>query len=142
MKKNRCLVIVIMVFLIFPAASIAANDYTRTASGMAYQDIVVGTGELAVAGRLATIHFAGWIDADGERGKLIYNSRDQDQPLKFKIGTDRVIKGWNEGIVGMRVGGKRRLMIPSHLGYGAGGSGDVIPPDTDLIFEIELIKIK
>ncbi len=116
--------------------TIVLNDHIQ------YMELVVGTGETAEAGKIAVIHFTGWLDDSGKKGDMIFNSREHGKPVIFKIGTDMVIEAWNLGVVGMKVGGIRRVMSDSELSYGAKGSGDVIPPYSDLIFEIELIKVK
>lgn len=105
-----------------------------TASGLKYVDEVVGTGDKAKLGRTVIVHYTGWL----ENGTKFDSSVDRGQPLNFKLGTDTIIQGWNEGILGMRVGGKRKLIIPPGLGYGAQGKGR-IPPNATLIFEVELL---
>jgi FKBP-type peptidyl-prolyl cis-trans isomerase FkpA len=106
------------------------------------EDLKVGTGEAVQLGDEVEVHYTGWLDKNGEKGKKFDSSFDHpgQQPFKFVVGTDKVIAGWNRGIVGMAVGGKRRMMIPSDLAYGKRGRGE-IPPDADLIFEVELLKI-
>ena len=124
------------------AVSFAGNEVTVLESGLKYQELVVGTGETAEDGKIATIHLAGWLDDSGRKGVKFFNSHDQGQPIMFKIGTDRVMKAWNLGVVGMKVGGKRRLLVPTSLGYGSKGVDDIIPPYSDLILEIELVEVK
>ncbi|MFZ0134546.1 MAG: FKBP-type peptidyl-prolyl cis-trans isomerase [Desulfobacterales bacterium] len=126
----------------FAAAGFAGEDVTVLESGLKYQDLVVGTGETAGAGKVATIHMAGWLDDGGRKGVKFFDSRDQGQPIMFKIGTDRVMKAWNLGVVGMQAGGKRRLMVPASLGYGKKAVDGIVPPDSDLILEIELVEVK
>src|SRR5262245_20239949 len=109
-----------------------------TSSGLQYIDQMQGTGAQAVAGKTATVHYAGWL----ENGKKFDSSVERGQPFTFPLGAGRVIKGWDEGVQGMKVGGKRRLTIPSSLGYGARGAGNVIPPHATLIFEIELLGVE
>ena len=110
----------------------------ETASGLRYEDIVVGEG-MQTEGRGDTIkvHYTGWL----EDGTKFDSSIDRDDPFSFPVDVGYVIKGWDEGVKGMRIGGKRKLIIPSELGYGAHGAGDVIPPNATLIFEIELLDI-
>jgi FKBP-type peptidyl-prolyl cis-trans isomerase len=108
-----------------------------TSSGLQYIDLKVGTGATAQAGQTVTVHYAGWL----ENGKKFDSSVDRGQPFSFPLGAGRVIKGWDEGVQGMKVGGKRKLMIPSNLGYGARGAGGVIPPNATLIFEVELLGV-
>jgi FKBP-type peptidyl-prolyl cis-trans isomerase len=111
---------------------------TTTASGLKYVDQVIGTGELAVAGKTTTVHYTGRL----ENGTKFDSSVDRGQPFSFPLGAGRVIKGWDEGVQGMKVGGKRKLTIPSDLGYGARGAGGVIPPNATLIFDVELLGVR
>jgi len=126
----------------FAAAAFAGEEVIVLESGLRYQDLVVGTGETAVAGKIATINLAGWLEDSGRKGVKFFDTRDQGQPIMFKIGTDRVMKAWNLGVIGMKVGGKRRLMVPSALGYGNKGIDDLVPPGSDLMLEIELVKLE
>lgn len=109
-----------------------------TSSGLTYIDQIVGDGDLAVAGKTATVHYTGWL----ENGKKFDSSVDRGRPFSFPLGAGRVIKGWDEGVAGMKVGGKRKLTIPPSLGYGAGGAGGVIPPNATLIFDVELLEVR
>jgi FKBP-type peptidyl-prolyl cis-trans isomerase len=109
-----------------------------TSSGLKYVDQVVGTGDVAVSGKTASVHYTGWL----ENGKKFDSSVDRGQPFSFPIGAGRVIKGWDEGVQGMKVGGKRKLTIPSDLGYGSRGASGVIPPNTTLIFDVELLGVR
>jgi FKBP-type peptidyl-prolyl cis-trans isomerase FkpA len=118
---------------------IDANIQTvTTASGLKYQDIVVGTGQEAKAGDQVSVHYTGWL-TDGTK---FDSSVDRNQPFDFTLGQGSVIPGWDEGVAGMKVGGKRRLTIPPELAYGAQGAGGVIPPNATLIFDVELLAIK
>lgn len=133
----------LLIFIfIFTAASLANEDIVENDSGLKYEDIEIGTGDFVKVGNIAVIHFSGWIDHNGKKGTPFFNSRDQGEPISFKVGTDKVIEGWNIGVIGMQVGGKRRLLVPSKLAYGAEGAGQVIPPNAALIFEIELLEVK
>lgn len=113
-----------------------------TASGLQYEDIQVGTGEEATAGQYVTVHYTGWLqNADGSAGKKFDSSKDRNDPFQFPLGAGNVIKGWDQGVQGMKVGGVRKLIIPASLGYGARGAGGVIPPNATLIFEVELLGV-
>ena len=108
-----------------------------TDSGLKYDDLEEGTGAEAVAGAQVTVHYTGWL-TDGSK---FDSSLDRNQPFQFVLGKGQVIRGWDEGVQGMKVGGKRKLIIPSQLGYGAAGAGGVIPPNATLVFEVELLEI-
>jgi peptidylprolyl isomerase len=111
-------------------------------SGLAYTDEVVGTGAEAKPGQQVSVQYTGWLDEGGRKGKKFDSSRDRNQPFSFPLGGGQVIKGWDEGVAGMKVGGKRTLTIPAALGYGARGAGGVIPPNATLIFDVELLGVK
>jgi len=118
-------------------------EKVKTVSGLEYIDQKVGDGDIAVAGDLVDVHYTGWLqNADGSKGKKFDSSRDRNQPFTFPLGAGRVIKGWDEGVAGMAVGGQRELIIPAKLGYGERGAGGVIPPNATLIFDVELLKVK
>ena len=116
----------------YQEAGTKGNEVT-TSSGLQYVDLTVGTGAMAEAGQTVSVHYTGWL----ENGKKFDSSVDRGQPFSFPLGAGRVIKGWDEGVKGMKVGGKRKLTIPSKLGYGAQGAGGVIPPNATLIFDVE-----
>ena len=109
-----------------------------TASGVQYWDLKVGTGATAATGKTVTVHYTGWLASNG---KKFDSSVDRGQPFMFAIGAGQVIKGWEEGVAGMKVGGKRQLRIPPELGYGARGAGGVIPPNATLLFDVELLGV-
>jgi peptidylprolyl isomerase len=113
-----------------------------TESGLKYVDTKVGTGPAPQKGQQCLVHYTGWLDQKGERGKKFDSSVDRGQPLPIPIGVGRVIKGWDEGVISMKVGGRRTLYIPAALGYGARGAGADIPPHADLIFDVELVGIQ
>ena len=113
-----------------------------TASGLQYEEINVGAGDEAKAGSHVTVHYTGWLqNADGTAGSKFDSSKDRNDPFAFPLGAGQVIKGWDEGVQGMKVGGTRKLIIPAGLGYGARGAGGVIPPNATLIFEVELLAV-
>ena len=109
---------------------------------MVHDDKVVGAGDEAQAGKKVKVHYTGWLFYGGERGKKFDSSKDRGEPFEFALGAGQVIKGWDEGVQGMRVGGTRVLTIPPGLAYGARGAGGVIPPNATLIFEVELLAIE
>ena len=110
----------------------------KTASGVEYWDLKVGTGTTATNGKTVTVHYTGWLASNG---KKFDSSVDRGQPFMFDLGAGHVIKGWEEGVAGMKVGGKRQLRIPPDLGYGARGAGGVIPPNSTLLFDVELLGV-
>jgi FKBP-type peptidyl-prolyl cis-trans isomerase FkpA len=113
-----------------------------TASGLQYEDTVVGDGPEATAGAYVTVHYTCWLrNDDGTAGAKFDSSKDRNDPFQFPLGAGHVIKGWDEGVQGMKVGGARRLTIPASLGYGARGAGGVIPPNATLIFDVELLGV-
>ncbi len=115
---------------------------TVTNSGLAYEVLKEGSGATPQVGQNVTVHYTGWLEGDnGQLGQQFDSSVDRSTPFTFKIGAGRVIKGWDEGVMTMKIGEKRRLIIPSKLGYGANGAGNVIPPHATLIFDVELLSI-
>lgn len=116
----------------------AMSETKTTASGLKYEDMKLGDGDVATAGKTVSVHYTGWLTD----GKKFDSSKDRGKPFEFPLGGGRVIKGWDEGVQGMKVGGVRKLTIPSSLGYGSRGAGNVIPPDATLVFEVELLAIK
>jgi FKBP-type peptidyl-prolyl cis-trans isomerase FkpA len=116
--------------------------FTTSATGLQYKDTKLGSGAAAKAGTKVTVHYTGWLqNPDGSVGKKFDSSRDGNQPFSFVLGAGNVIKGWDEGVQGMQVGGQRRLVIPAALGYGQRGAGGVIPPNATLIFDVELLSL-
>ncbi len=116
---------------------------TTTPSGLQYEDTTVGQGAEAKAGRDVRVHYTGWLHdaaAPNQRGRKFDSSKDRNDPFEFSLGAGMVIKGWDEGVQGMKVGGTRVLTIPPQLGYGARGAGGVIPPNATLVFEVELLQ--
>ena len=128
---------------VFIAALPAQAQQERTMpSGLKIADVKVGAGEPAKAGQTVSVHYTGWLYEGGMKTKKFDSSRDRGQPFDFPLGAGRVIKGWDEGVAGMRPGGQRTLVIPPDLGYGACGAGGVIPPNATLIFDVELLRAK
>ena len=117
---------------------------TTTASGLQYEDTTPGTGAEAAAGNNVRVHYTGWLydpTASKQRGSKFDSSKDRGQPFSFRLGGGEVIRGWDEGVAGMKVGGTRVLTIPAELGDGARGAGGVIPPNAMLVFEVELLGV-
>ena len=113
-----------------------------TASGLQYDDTHPGEGDTATAGQYVTVHYTGWLWENGEKGEKFDSSLDRNDPFEFGLGQGMVIQGWDEGVQGMKIGGKRSLIIPPELGYGARGAGGVIPPNATLLFEVELLGVE
>jgi len=117
-------------------------DITTTASGLQFEDTTLGSGATAKSGAMVTVHYTGWLHdpaAPGARGRKFDSSKDRSDPFRFELDGGMVIRGWDEGVQGMQVGGTRVLVIPPALGYGARGAGGVIPPNATLVFEVELL---
>jgi FKBP-type peptidyl-prolyl cis-trans isomerase FkpA len=110
-----------------------------TASGLQYEDTISGSGATALPGQTVSVHYTGWLYSDGVKGAKFDSSKDRNDAFRFGLGAGEVIKGWDEGVQGMQVGGTRLLVIPPQLGYGARGAGGVIPPNATLLFEVELL---
>ena len=113
-----------------------------TATGLQYEDTVVGEGDEATKGHSVTVHYTGWLYKDGEKGAKFDSSLDRRDPFVFSLGAGMVIRGWDEGVAGMKVGGERTLIIPAGLGYGARGAGGVIPPNATLQFDVQLLAVQ
>jgi FKBP-type peptidyl-prolyl cis-trans isomerase FkpA len=129
-----------------PAGTADAGAATPTAPGEPFMtDIKTGTGPAIAKGQTAVVHYTGWLYSEGapeKKGKKFDSSRDRDEPFSFNLGAGMVIQGWDDGVVGMQVGGQRRLVIPPEKGYGASGAGGVIPPNATLVFDVELVGIQ
>ena len=122
-------------------AALAAGEVT-TPSGLRIIDVKPGTGPVPQAGQTVTVNYTGWLFVDGKKGKKFDSSLDRGEPFSFTLGRGQVIKGWDEGLATMHVGGKRTLIIPPDLGYGASGAGGDIPPGATLMFEVDLLGVK
>ena len=132
------------VFLSLAAPATAAEGQakmTELANGLQYTDTKVGTGAEATRGHKVSVHYTGWLYKDGQKGKQFDSSLDRGQPFVFSLGAHQVIEGWDQGVSGMKEGGKRTLIIPPELGYGARGAGGVIPANATLMFDVELLKV-
>ena len=127
--------------LILALAAVGQDNMTTTKSGLKYIDHQVGSGEVAMKGNTVSVHYTGWLYVDGKRGMKFDSSADRNMPFEFRLGTGKVIPGWDEGVDGMKVGGKRELIVPPDLGYGARGAAGIIPANATLDFEVELLKV-
>jgi FKBP-type peptidyl-prolyl cis-trans isomerase FkpA len=137
-------VLALAAIVIAPAGAFAqgAGKPMTTASGLQIIDTTVGTGASPKPGQTCVMHYTGWLYENGQKGKKFDSSVDRNEPFEFPIGQHRVIAGWDEGVATMKVGGKRTLIIPPALGYGARGAGGVIPPNATLMFDVELLAVK
>jgi FKBP-type peptidyl-prolyl cis-trans isomerase FkpA len=124
------------------ALAAATPQVTEMPDGLKYTDDKIGDGATAAFGEKVTVNYTGWLDDNGAKGKKFDSSLDRGQPFTFTLGAQQVISGWDEGVKGMKVGGKRTLIIPPGLAYGSSGAGGVIPPDATLIFDVELLKVQ
>ena len=113
----------------------------KTPSGLVIEELIVGSGASAASGQKVSVHYTGWLTDGGKTGNKFDSSKDRGDPFIFPLGKGHVIKGWDEGVAGMKVGGKRKLIIPPALGYGSRGAGGVIPPNATLVFEVELLAV-
>jgi FKBP-type peptidyl-prolyl cis-trans isomerase FkpA len=139
-RMTRYLFIAFSSLLAFTIIMTACSG--KTPSELKINDIVAGTGAQAVKESKVTVHYTGWLYKNGHRGKKFDSSLDSNQPFTFTLGAGEVIEGWDRGVEGMRVGGKRELIIPSHMGYGKAGAPPSIPPDAVLDFEIQLLDVR
>jgi FKBP-type peptidyl-prolyl cis-trans isomerase len=123
-------------------ADAAANQVIEMPNGLKYTDTKTGDGSTATPGNKVSVHYTGWLYNNGAKGAKFDSSVDRGQPFQFTLGAHQVIAGWDEGVAGMKVGGKRTLIIPPELGYGARGAGGVIPPNATLMFDVELLGVQ
>lgn len=135
-------IILLLMMGVVMCAAEAMGGMVTTDSGLRYEDHQVGSGAEATAGKTVEVHYTGWLNDKDAKGAKFDSSVDRGQSFDFPLGAGRVIKGWDEGVAGMKIGGKRTLYIPAALGYGARGAGRVIPPNADLIFDVELLGVK
>jgi peptidylprolyl isomerase len=132
---------ILLALAVAPLSALAAGEVT-TPSGLRIIDVKPGTGPVPHAGQTVTVNYTGWLFVDGKKGKKFDSSLDRGEPFSFTLGQGQVIKGWDEGLATMHVGGKRTLIIPPDLGYGASGAGADIPPGATLMFEVDLLGVK
>lgn len=137
MKK----IILLSVLLIVSTLTWGQTKMTTTPTGLKYLDTTIGTGAEAIDGKALSVHYTGWLDNAGQKGSKFDSSVDRGQAFSFTLGQGRVIQGWEQGFAGMKIGGKRTLYVPSSLGYGARGAGSSIPPNANLIFDVELLGV-
>jgi peptidylprolyl isomerase len=123
-------------------ADAAANQVIEMPNGLKYTDTKTGDGATATSGNKVSVHYTGWLYNNGAKGAKFDSSVDRGQPFQFTLGAHQVIAGWDAGVAGMKVGGKRTLIIPPELGYGARGAGGVIPPNATLMFDVELLEVQ
>lgn len=142
MKKIFSVLFLFVVLSATNAYSVTPAKTVTTPTGLKYVDQITGTGVEATRGKTVSVHYTGWLDQNGSAGKKFDSSKDRGQPFQFHLGRGEVIPGWDEGVAGMKIGGKRMLYIPSKLGYGSQGAGADIPPNANLIFEVELLKVQ
>ena len=134
-------VLTLITLLLLTIAAAGQANMTTTKSGLKYIDAKVGTGDVAMKGNKVSVNYTGWLYTDGKRGAKFDSSLDRNMPFEFQLGAGQVIPGWDEGVEGMKVGGKRELIIPGDLAYGPRGYPGVIPPNATLDFEVELLKV-
>lgn len=131
----------IFTVLILGISTMCGAETKKTPSGLKYEESKVGSGAEALDNHSVKVHYTGWLSNKGAKGAKFDSSVDRGEPFEFSLGVGQVIKGWDEGVKGMKVGGKRTLIIPSELGYGSRGAGGVIPPNAELIFDVELLGV-
>jgi FKBP-type peptidyl-prolyl cis-trans isomerase FkpA len=142
-----CARVTMKVFIGFVSAvllvtSLNAKGRITKSDGLEYEITKEGKGQAVISGQRVQVHYSGWLNVNGKRGKLFDSSRKKNKPFIFALGEGQVIRGWDEGVAGMKRGEKRILYVPAMLGYGSRGAGDVIPPDSNLIFEVELLDFE
>jgi FKBP-type peptidyl-prolyl cis-trans isomerase FkpA len=138
-------VVVLAVFaavIPFGGSNAATNQVIEMPNGLKYTDTKTGDGAIATAGNKVSVHYTGWLYKNDAKGAKFDSSVDRGQPFQFTLGAHQVIPGWDQGVAGMKVGGKRTLIIPPELGYGARGAGGVIPPNATLMFDVELLGVQ
>jgi peptidylprolyl isomerase len=142
LRLLAAVVLALGAFAIATTPTSAQGTTMTTASGLQITDSKVGSGASPKTGQVCVMHYTGWLYDNGAKGAKFDSSLDRGEPFEFQIGMGQVIKGWDEGVASMKVGGRRTLIIPPQLGYGARGAGGVIPPNATLIFDVELLGVK
>lgn len=143
MMRMRDLVAALMVAAAVPGGGAMAQSQQQVLpGGTRYIDSKLGSGDSAEPGRAVAVHYTGWLYIDGMKGRQFDSSRDSGQPFLFVLGAGQVIQGWDEGVAGMKVGGRRTLIVPPQAGYGESGAGETIPPGATLLFEVELLAVQ
>jgi FKBP-type peptidyl-prolyl cis-trans isomerase len=143
--RFACAVLALAIAAAFPPSggvNAAANQVIEMPNGLKYTDTTIGHGPTATPGIKVSVHYTGWLYNNGTKGTKFDSSVDRGKPFEFTLGAHQVIAGWDEGVAGMKVGGKRTLIIPPELGYGARGAGGVIPPNATLMFDVELLGVQ
>jgi FKBP-type peptidyl-prolyl cis-trans isomerase len=144
LTRFACAVVALTIAAVplFGRVEAATNQVTEMPNGLKYTDTKTGDGATATPGNKVSVHYTGWLYNNGAKGTKFDSSVDRGQPFQFTLGAHQVIAGWDEGVAGMKVGGKRTLIIPPELGYGARGAGGVIPPNATLMFDVELLGVQ
>lgn len=142
MKTAKNLAIVLALWFGVSGAVVVAGGFESTPQGTRYKELQLGQGTSANYGDVAVMHFMGWLANDGQRGREIFNTRNRGKPVSFVVGTDRVMQGWNDGVIGMRPGGRRLLLVPPARAYGNKAVQGVVPAGASLMFLIELLEVE
>ena len=133
---------IVALLCVLAEVSFANQQMLSKESGLQYQALKTGSGRLAKDGDIVTVNIVGWLEDHGRKGRKFFSSFERGKPVSFVLGTEKVMEGWNEGVRGMRAGGKRRIVVPPHLGYGSKGVVDMVPPNAGMIFDIELLEVR
>lgn len=141
MRVRDLVAVVVLAGLVPVAGAIAQPQQQVLPGGTRYTDTKLGSGDVAEPGRTVAVHYTGWLYIDGMKGRKFDSSRDSGQPFVFVLGAAQVIQGWDEGVAGMKVGGRRTLIVPPQAGYGESGAGETIPPGATLMFDVELLGV-
>jgi len=144
-SMRKLLIFIGMVAFLFGYSNdilLAQQDFITMDNGLRYLDVETGSGAIAGTGMIVVVHLIGWLDDNGTKGSKFISTYDRGKPVSFKLGTDKVMKAWSEGVRGMKTGGKRRLLVPSKLGYGEKGVAEIVPPNANLVFDVELLEVR